>query len=86
MKGAVIFSNLVEISSYLCEYFGLRVLIMLSISVAVIGLLCSVVYLNFLTSFAYCENVSIYVLYGVFLFCIQAFLSLVLIFSAFEIK
>jgi uncharacterized membrane protein len=39
LKGAVIFSNLVEISSYPFEFFGLRVLIMFSISVVVVDLL-----------------------------------------------
>jgi len=39
IKGAVILSNLVEISLYLYEFFGLRVLIMFSISVVVVGLL-----------------------------------------------
>jgi len=39
MKGAVIFSNLVEISSYPYEFFVLRVLIMFSISVVVVCLL-----------------------------------------------
>jgi uncharacterized membrane protein len=39
VKGAVIFSNLVEILSYLCELFGLMVLIMHSISEVVVGLL-----------------------------------------------
>jgi uncharacterized membrane protein len=39
MMGAVIFSSLVEISSYPYEFFGLRVLIMCSISVFVVGLL-----------------------------------------------
>jgi uncharacterized membrane protein len=39
IKGAVIFSNFVEISSYPYEFFGLRVLIMFSISVVVVGLL-----------------------------------------------
>jgi uncharacterized membrane protein len=39
MKGAVIFSNLVEISSYPYEFFGLRVLIVFSISAVVVGLL-----------------------------------------------
>jgi hypothetical protein len=39
MKGAVIFGNLVEISSYPYEFFVLRVLIMFSVSVVVVGLL-----------------------------------------------
>jgi uncharacterized membrane protein len=39
MKGAVIFSNFVEISSYPCAFCGLMVLIMFSISVVVVGLL-----------------------------------------------
>jgi hypothetical protein len=39
MKGAVIFSNLVEILSHPYEFFGLRVLIIFSISVVVVGLL-----------------------------------------------
>jgi uncharacterized membrane protein len=39
IKGAVIFSNLVEISSYPHKFFGLRVLIMFSISEVVVGLL-----------------------------------------------
>jgi len=39
MKGALIFSNLFEISSYPCEFCGLRVSIIFSISVVVVGLL-----------------------------------------------
>jgi hypothetical protein len=39
MKGAVIFSNLVEISSYPYEFYALRILIMFSISVVLVGLL-----------------------------------------------
>ena len=39
MKGAVIFSNLFETSSYPYEFFSLRVLIMFSISVVLVGLL-----------------------------------------------
>jgi hypothetical protein len=53
IKGAVIFNNLVENSLYPYELFGLRVLIIFSISVVVVGLISNVVYLNVFTSFTY---------------------------------
>jgi hypothetical protein len=36
MKGTVIFTSSVDISSYPCEFFGLRVLVMFSVSVVVV--------------------------------------------------
>jgi hypothetical protein len=44
-------------------------LIMFSISVVLVGLLWKVVYLNFFISFTYCEDVSVFAVSGVFLFC-----------------